>query len=129
MNNNVQYMVHQPNLLRVMVELREWENTQCNELQTLSGRDLYFRIAAGYLDDANAAQHLKLLQGRMTERSTRQRMREFEQQGLIHVASNASDQRTKQAVPTDKFFKHLNEHLAQFKHLCDAQYVMVEKHN
>lgn len=129
MRNGFQTMVHQPNLLKVMIQIREWENVSCHELQTLSGRDLYFRIAARYLEGLDSPQQLKLLHGQLTERTTRLRMREFETQGLIHVARNDADQRTRQAIPTEKFLQNLNMHLNQMKTLCDVHYVMVDKCN
>jgi hypothetical protein len=129
MNHDFLNTVHQPNLLRVMVQFRAWENLQCQMLQTLSGRDLYFRIAASYLQQPDSPQQLKLLHGQVTERATRQRMRAFETQGLIQVANNGLDQRTKQAIPTEKFLQHLNTHLNYLKTLCDVHYVMLDKHN
>jgi hypothetical protein len=110
-----------------MLQIREWEDGQLPELQTISGRNLYFRIAASYLNDPDMPQHLKLLQGGVTERATRQRLREFEEQGLIEILCNESDQRTKRAKPTEKFLMHLNQHMDLFKHMCGQQFWMLDK--
>jgi DNA-binding MarR family transcriptional regulator len=55
------------------------------------------------------------------------RLREFEEQGLIEVLSNASDHRTKRVMPTAKFLQLLNAHLTHLKQMCDEQYVMIDK--
>jgi hypothetical protein len=127
MNDEFEQLVNEPNLLRVMIQIRSWEQTQQHELNTLSGRDLYFRIAESYLTHPDKDQQLKQFQGALTERATRLRLREFEEQGLIEVLSNASDHRTKRVIPTAKFLQLLNVHLTHLKQMCDEQYVMINK--
>lgn len=117
-----------PNILRILIEINQWEDSQRRELQTVSGRDLYFKIAATLLaDSAGKKQPLKLLRGRITDRATRNRIREFQELGLVDVVDNEDDARTKRLVPTDKFIKHLNHHMHLFKLLCNYKYLMVEK--
>ena len=127
MLNEFENSVNEPNLLRVMIQMHDWENRQLQELQTLTGRELYFRIAEVCLNDSQLPQQLKLFHGRSTERAIRQRMREFEELGLIDVSNNMSDQRTKCLVPTAKFLQHLNQHLDLLRFFCDRQFLMVEK--
>ena len=127
MPNEFENSVNEPNLLRVMIQMHDWENRQRQELQTLTGRELYFRIAEVCLNDSQLPQQLKLFHGRSTERAIRQRMREFEELGLIEVSNNMSDQRTKCIVPTEKFLQHLNQHLDLLRIFCDRRFLMVEK--
>lgn len=68
-----------------MIQLHDWEGRQRQELQTLTGGELYFRIAEVCLNDSQLPQQHKLFQGRSTERAIRQRMREFEDMGLNDV--------------------------------------------
>lgn len=120
--------VSDPNLLQILIDINLWEVHQGRELQTISGRDLYFLIAATLLTDADGKlQSLKLLNGRMTDRATRNRIREFQELGLIDVVDNEDDARTKRVVPTEKFIRRLNHHLHMFKQLCGVRYLMVEK--
>lgn len=119
--------VHALNLLRVLIQIHDWEDAHNDELKTMSGRSLYFRLAASYLDDPKMPQQLKRLNGRLTERSTRNRMREFEQQGLMNINDSESDQRAKRAMPTKLFLKHLNDHLDMLKKMCDEKFVMLDK--
>ena len=120
--------VNDPNLLRILIEINQWEDAQCRELQTISGRDLYFKIAGTLLmGAAGKPQPLKLLNGRIADRATRTRIREFQELGLIEVVDNDDDARTKRVVPTGKFITRLNYHLRLLKQLCDDRYVMVAK--
>lgn len=118
--------VHHPNLLRVMLQVRQWESRQLDVLQTFSGRELYLCLAASLLEDAKP-QSFKSLQGQMTERATRQRIKAFEALGLIEVDSNQIDHRTKRAVPTKEFIRNLNQHLDLLMHLCEQEFVMISK--
>lgn len=121
------HRIADPSLLRILIELNDAEDAQRRELQTVSGRDLYFRIAASLLADATCKQQsLKLLSGRMTDRAMRIRIREFEALGLIKLVVNAGDARTKQVVPTEEFIKRLNYHTQLFKQLCTARHLMIE---
>jgi DNA-binding MarR family transcriptional regulator len=67
------------------------------------------------------------LAGAHTERATRLKLREFEEQGLINVLNNTEDHRTKRVIPTAKFLKILNAHLSLIKQICDEQYLMIDK--
>lgn len=120
--------VRHPELLRVLLQIHQWECNQLEELGTISGRDLYLRLAAGLLEDDQTPQTLKLLQGPMTERATRQRIKDFEANGLLDVIQpSSSDLRTKRAVPTTKFVHRLNSHLALLMQICEENFVMIKK--
>jgi hypothetical protein len=120
--------VSEPHLLRILIEINQWEDSHRRELQTISGRDLYFRIAATMLEDAtDKKKPLKLLSGRITDRATRSRIREFEALGLVDVMENEVDARTRRVIPTGEFIRRLNQHLHMFKRFCDVRYLMVDR--
>jgi hypothetical protein len=119
--------IQQLKLLRVMLQIRQWEAVHQTVLRTHSGRDLYLRLATSLLEDEGKPKALKYLQGQMTERSTRERIKEFQAQGLIDFVSHESDQRTKFAMPTKKFVAELNEHLNCIKHICEQEFLMIDK--
>jgi hypothetical protein len=80
------------------------------------------------LEDAtDKKQPLKLLSGRITDRATRSRIREFEALGLVDVMENEVDARTRRVIPTGEFIRRLNQHLHMFKRFCDVRYLMVER--
>ncbi len=128
MQSPEEQVINDPNLLRVLIEINQWEDVQQRELQTISGRDLYFRIAASMLPDSTEKQQaLKLLSGRTTDRATRNRIREFQAMGLVEVFDNEHDARTKRVVPTAKFIRRLNNHLHVFRQLCQSGFLMIDK--
>lgn len=121
-------LITNTNLLHVLIELNQWEDSQCPELQTVSGRDLYYKVAASMLvDDSDKTQPLKLLSGRVTDRATRIRIREFQALGLVTVVERESDARTRRIVPTALFVSRLCQHMSVFKRVCDERYLMIAK--
>jgi hypothetical protein len=121
MPNEFVMPVNGSHMLRVMIQMHEWEGHHLPEMQTITGRELYFRIAEEVLNDPQSPQRLKLLQVRSTERAIRQRMRRFKEMGLIDVLNNTTDKRTKRVVPTEIFFLNLNQYLEQLKKLCNGR--------
>ncbi len=120
--------VYEPSLLQILIDINQWEDSHRHEMLTVSGRDLYFKIAATLLEDSAAKNRpLKFLNGRTTDRATRNRIREFQKLGLVEVVDCQEDARTKRVVPTDKFITRLNLHLRLFKHLCHTRFLMVDK--
>jgi len=120
--------VRHPELLRVLMQIHQWECNQRDELGTISGRDLYLRLAVGLLEDDKNTQTLKLLQGPLTELATRQRIKEFQANDLIDVIQPTSaDLRTKRAVPTAKFVHRLNSHLDLLMQMYEANFVIIKK--
>jgi hypothetical protein len=127
MTNKFLMPVNDSNMLRVMIQMHDWEGRHLPEMQTITGRELYFRVAEGVLKDPHSPQLLKLLHVRSTERAIRQRLRRFEEIGLIDVLNNTSDKRTKRIMPTGIFLMSLNQHLDQFKKLSSSRFLMVNK--
>jgi DNA-binding HxlR family transcriptional regulator len=121
-------LVRHPELLRVLMQIHQWECNQQKEMDTISGRDLYLRIAVGLLVDDETPQALKLLQGPLTERATRQRLKGLEADGLLEVMQpQASDLRTKRAVPTAKFVNRLNLHLDLLMEMCEEHFIITKR--
>lgn len=129
MSAEIEQHVHELDLLKVMLEIRNWEDVQLHEFQTISGRHLYFSLAETLLDEPNVSQRIKQLRGQVTERATRQRIREFVELGLVEISNNQNDQRAKNVIPTRKFITHLNSHLAFFKMVCEQRFLMLNKNN
>lgn len=126
--NQFESGVRHPELLRVLMQIHQWECNQQEELGTISGRDLYMRLAVGLLADEQTPQTLKVLQGPLTERATRQRIKEFQAIGLVEVIQpQSADLRTKRAVPTAVFVHRLNLHLDLLMQMCEEYFVMIKK--
>lgn len=129
MKHRHQQRIQEPLLLRVVVQIHEWEKCQSQCLGSGSGRDLFFQLAASYLNPLSTPPCIKQLQGRHSECTLRVRLREFEQEGLIEIVSDTPDQRMRQIVPTEKFKQLLNEHLNLTRKMLDQHYIVIDKNN
>lgn len=128
MNSKFQTAIDQRNLLKVIVKIYQWESLQQREFQTRSGRDLYYRVAESLLNDQEQTMQLKLMNGSMSERTTRVRRKDFEESGWIQIENGSSDLRAKQAIPTEKFVSHLNLHLHILRRKINEEFLLIEKH-
>ncbi len=123
-----QRQINDPMLVQIVVEMNRWEDDHRPELQTISGRQLYFGIASNLLTSSEIkTQSMKLLDGRVTGRAIRTRMREFQKMELVEVSGNLLDARNRQALPTEKLISKLNQHTQLLKHLCELRYLMIDK--
>ena len=117
----------QANLLSVLVALNDWEQKNSPCLQTQSSRSLYFQLAQALLaEDAQGGVRLKKRVGHASERSIRDRLRTFQEAGLLLEHSGSQDARTRQIVPTDKFTVELCEHLDHYIELLEDRYLLIE---
>lgn len=118
----------QTNLLEILIALNAWELEEKTELQTQSGRSLYFQLAQAMLASESAGGvSLKRRVGTACERSIRERIRTFQQAELLCVKGNDKDARTKQIVPTKKFAEDLAKHLDHCIELLESQFILIEK--
>ncbi len=118
MNKN-EIVIQQPEFLRLLIQLHEWEGSHLHELKTNSGRDLYLKLAESLIQDTEVSRSLKLLKGPLTDRATRLRVRDFQREGLVEILSNPQDFRTRTAKPTIKFVNRLNKHLSAMKQIFE----------
>ena len=82
----------QTNLLEILIALNAWELEEKTELQTQSGRSLYFQLAQAMLASESAGGvSLKRRVGTACERSIRERIRTFQQAELLCVKGNDKD--------------------------------------
>jgi len=127
MDKEANQKIENIHFLEIFIEMNNWEGHD-KALLTLSGRDLYIQIAAGLLTDPKSSiLNLKSIQGHVTDRSTRNRLKEFQNLGLVQVAYNKYDARTKRIVPTDKLISMLNSHIRYLKKLIEKKYILIEK--
>jgi hypothetical protein len=123
-----QRQINDPMLVQILVEMNRWEDDHRPELQTISGRQLYFGIASNLLTSSEIkTQSMKLLDGRVTDRAIRTRMREFQKMELVEVSGNLLDARNRQALPTEKLIAKINQHTKLLKQLCEIRYLMIAK--
>jgi hypothetical protein len=118
----------QVDLLTILVALNAWEQKNCPSIETQSGRSLYFQLAQALLTtDEGEDVLMKQRMGDASERSMRDRIRSFQEAGLLTEKSGTQDARTRQIVPTEKFTEGLRQHLDLCIELLEDRYLMVEK--
>jgi hypothetical protein len=118
----------QVNLLSILVALNAWEQKNCPSIATQSGRSLYFQLAQALLTtDEGEDVLMKQRLGDTSERSMRDRMRSFQEAGLLTEKNGTLDARTKHILPTEKLTNDLIRHLDHFMRLLENRYLLVEK--
>lgn len=118
----------QLHLLAFLVPLHDQEVGGCEALHTQSGRTLYFELAKTMLGDpSHQSAGLKQRLGRLSERTIRNRMRAFEQMGLMKVHSRAADARTRELVTTEKFEQELKLHLDKCGLILEKHFYVIGK--
>jgi hypothetical protein len=118
----------QANLLSVMLAMNAWELKNSAPLKTQSGRALYFQLAqSSLIPDGSEVVMMKQRVGDASERSMRDHMRLFQEEGLMTEKNGSKDARTKQILPTEKFTEELRLHLDHFAHLLESHYLLIEK--
>ena len=113
-----------------LAKLHEWESECAPLLSTLTGRQLYFRIAQRSVGDRSLlTRALKDLMGGSvyTEKALRIRMREMEAGGYIASVSGEDDARAKNLMPTEKFYEALYMHAEQTKRIFETDFLMIPK--
>lgn len=117
-------------IIRCLTELHEWELNNAPLLGSLTGRHLYYRIAARTVGDRELlSRSLKDLVGGVgyTEKALRTRMREMEAQGLIEALSGREDARSRCLMPTEKFYEFVYLHASQVKKTLEKSFFLIEK--
>lgn len=115
-------------LLQALIKVNECEEALISGMKTQSGRNLYFQIAATAINEKNHINNqLKTLKSKQTPRALRQRMRDFQEKGLLEIKMSGKDRRMKKLVPTEKFLTQLNLHLAVVRKIYNDQFLMLEK--
>jgi DNA-binding MarR family transcriptional regulator len=113
-----------------LAELHEWEIDHSPLLETMTGRNLYFRIAQRAVGDrALLSRSLKDLMGGsgFTEKALRTRMREMEKNGYIASVSSEDDARSKCLMPTEKFYEAIYLHADQVRRIFEKNFLMIDK--
>lgn len=118
----------QLHLLSFLVALHDQETNGFDALHTQSGRTLYFELAKTMLDDqTRQTAGLKQRLGRLSERTIRNRMRSFEEMGLLKVHPRSADGRTRELVATEKFAQELKLHLDKCGVILEKHFYVIDK--
>ena len=105
------------------------ENDSFESLNTISGRELYLKIAVNLLSNkSDQASTIKSLLGSVTDRALRKSIRKFQSQGLIEVVESGQvDGRNRQVVPTEQLVEHIHHHLSNVEKALSRYYLLINK--
>jgi hypothetical protein len=110
--------------------LIDWENEHGQAFYSISTRELYFRLAFIYFarrHTQNVSLKFSFYTGRASERTMRNAIRRFEDQGFIKKSKSQSDHRNKLLIPEDKLIKHFEEHIQEFMRLVQEHFYLIHK--
>jgi hypothetical protein len=104
--------------LLCLADLNAWEREHLPCIKSASGRDLYFSLAnLTLLQDNDTTPSLKTLALGLTDRAMRQRIREFEELGLIVTVPHHTDARSRVLKPTQKLLDIFDMHVAMMRRI------------
>lgn len=111
-----------------LAHLNEWERKNLPFLQTASGRDLYFSLVRRWLlrHESNDSL-LKTFVIRLTDRAMRNRIRNFEEIGLITCTQMGSDARARTIQPTQKMLETFESHTLELRKIFREHFFYIKK--
>ncbi len=110
--------------------LIDWENEHAQAFYSLSTRELYFRLAFLYFarrHTQNVSLKFSFYTGRTSERTMRNAIRRFEDQGFIKKTRAQIDHRNKRLIPEDKLIKLFEGHVQVFLSLVHEHFYLIHK--
>ena len=109
--------------LLCLADLNIWERQNIPYIQSKSGRDLYFALASAMLlQDNETTPSLKTLVLGLTNRTMRQRIREFEDYGLIIIIQSETDARSRVIKPTQKLLDLFDAHTGEMRSIFQQRF-------
>ncbi len=136
MRNNSTNQLHPPEprdaeaITSILSGLIDWENEHGQAFYSISTRELYFKLALVYFakrHTQNVSLKSSFYTGRASERTMRNAICRFEDQGFIKRSGSHIDHRNKLLIPEDKLIKHFEEHIQEFMRLVQEHFYLIRK--
>lgn len=118
-------------MLQIAVDLHNWESEHMNEMETLSGRFIFLNLVSYFCKNKQEVQDVSPLKSiyrteKICEKSIRNKLKEFNSNGLIQFVPLKSDARSKCAVPTNQMIKRLMLYSEQINRIVKNHVYLVE---
>lgn len=113
--------------LSVLAELHDWEHANMPFITTSTGRALYFAIVREFFSNPDVAPRVKSLNGWVSDKALRVRIREFASLGLLHVKDHETDKRNHCVIPTAKLIDLFEEHRVAMRDAIKKRFYYVNK--
>jgi uncharacterized radical SAM superfamily protein len=118
-------------MLQIVMAVHVWEAENLPELETSSGRFIFLNLLSYFCNHANPLSDSTPLKSiyqtdRISEKSIRNKLKEFNEQGLIQFVSLSEDMRSKCAVPTDLLIRKIINYAEQVNYIVRSHYYLVD---
>ena len=114
--------------LKSMAELHEWEVAHMPFIQTTSGRSLYFALIRTFVLNQSALESpLKSFALNLTGKIMRERMREFENLGLLTLQRSGQDGRVRTVALTERMHEVFRQHTQAIRHYGGKRHIFIRK--
>jgi hypothetical protein len=129
-NTSMEQFQNLRTMLEIAVQVHNWESEHFPELETMSGRFIFLSLVTYfYKDQQKNTDKLPLKSiyrtDNISEKSIRNKLKDFKAQGLIQFVSLEKDGRGKCAVPTKQLIKRLIEYAEQINYIIRNHYYLV----
>jgi len=121
-------------MLQIASDIHNWESEHMKELETMSGRFIVLNLVNYFCkNNPNTASTSPLKSiyrtDNISEKSIRNKLKEFNLNGLIRYTNLKSDGRSKCAIPTDEMINRLINYSEQINIIIRNHFYLVEIQN
>lgn len=117
-------------MLDIAVEIHNWESEHFPEMETMSGRFIFLSLVTYFCKDQDKNSDALPLKSiyrtdNISEKSIRNKLKDFKAQGLVKFVSLEKDGRSKCAIPTNQLIKRLIEYAEQINYIIKNHFYLV----
>lgn len=121
-------------MLQIAVDIHNWESEHMQELETMSGRFIFLNLVSYFCKDQQQTASSSPLKSiyrteNISEKSIRNKLKDFNAKGLIRYVTLANDGRSKCAIPTNQMIKRLIVYSEQINYIIRNHFYLVDIHN
>ena len=118
-------------MLKIVVAIQNWENENLPELETTSGRFIFLYLLSYFCNQTNPLTESTPLKSiyrtdRISEKSIRNKLKDFHAEGLIQFVSLSEDMRSKCAIPTDLLIRKIINYAERIHYIMRSHYYLVD---
>ncbi len=118
-------------MLQIVLAIHNWETENLPELDTSSGRFIFLNLLSYFCNQTNPLSDSTPLKSiyqtdRISEKSIRNKLKDFHADGLIQFVSLSEDMRSKCAIPTDLLIRKIINYAEQVNYIIRSHYYLVD---
>ena len=121
-------------MLQIAVDIHNWESEHMRELETTSGRFIFLNLINYFCKNEHQLAMPSPLKSiyrtdKISEKSIRNKLKDFNSSGLVEYVSIQSDGRSKCAIPTNQMIKRLMVYSEQVNYIIRNHFYLVDIDN